>query len=53
MKKESNIYQLNSIGIDRIKLRAMKEELKKRVTNDNKDRYTFGILEGIKTSLQH
>jgi hypothetical protein len=37
--------------LEKIKLKAMKEELKKWITIDLKRRYTFGVLDSIRSKL--
>lgn len=38
--------------LERIKLKAMKDELKKWVMINSKDRYTFGVLEKMRGQLE-
>lgn len=53
----NNKQQIIPLGIidakllERIKLKAMKDELKKWVTINSKDRYTFGVLEKMRGQL--
>ena len=38
--------------LERIKLKAMKDEIKKWFTINSKDRYTFGVLEKMRGQLE-
>ena len=46
------IGMIDSKLLERIKLKAMKDELKKWVTINSKDRYTFGVLEKMRGQLE-
>lgn len=54
----TNNKQMIPLGIidakllERIKLKAMKDELKKWVMINSKDRYTFGVLEKMRGQLE-
>ena len=54
VQKNYNIDDfLNDKLLEKIKLKAMKEELKKWIAIDSRRRYTFGVLNSIRSKLNN
>ncbi len=52
VQKNYNVNEfLNDKLFEKIKLKAMKDELKKWIAIDSKRRYTFGVLNSIRSKL--